>query len=779
MGGRGGKNALAKMGIHDPLLNILDFLNFMNDLKKFRVSGMACAGCAANLENQVRRIPGVLSVSVSFPTQKMEFSCADGANVEGKIAEVAQRLGFAVEPISSETPRVSDPDAEARAERQALQKRFIVSLVFLLPLLLVTFGPKVIPALGFLRTSESALLGAALQGLFLLPILAVNGKIFRSGFRRLFVGAPDMDTLVALGASAAVLWSLVETAVLAIPPASGSAPQNTPEFYFESAGMILTLIALGRYLEAGSRRKTTEAISRLIRLAPDQATLLRGGAEVSVPASEVRIGDEVVIRPGERIPVDGAVLSGESAVDESPLTGESLPTSKKLGDSVFSGTVNLGGYFHFRAERVGGDTTLARIVTLVENASASKAPIARAADRVCALFVPLVLGIALITGVVWLLCGATTATALSMMISVLVISCPCALGLATPLAVLVGTGRFALDGILIKNAALFERLALVRTVLFDKTGTVTLGHPEVVALETLGDSPSLEAELLRIASALERFSEHPLASAMAKAAAERKIGPSLSSGFVRIPGEGISGFVDGSPCEIGNRALMEKRGRDLSPFDERFRQRSAEGQTVLWVARNGEILGLIAVSDPVRENAPQALAELRKLGIETILLTGDHQKTAETVGKRIGADRVIAEVRPEEKAAVVASVQTAGRIAAMVGDGINDAPALFQADVGMAIGAGTDIAIESADLILTGSDPLGVPKAIRLARRVVRNIRQNLFWAFFYNALAIPVAAGLLVPLWGLRLTPAIAAAAMGASSLCVVLNALRLRKRR
>ena len=746
----------------------------MSVQQKYRVEGMACAGCAANLENQVRRVPGVESVSVSFPTRRMEISLsneADGA----KIAEAAGRLGFKIERILPTAAPPADPNAETLAEQKTLEKRLIVSAVFLLPLLAITFGPTLFRPLEFLRRPENAFFGAVGSFLFLLPILWINGPIFYNGFRRLLARTPDMDTLVALGAAAGVVWSLIETAGLFFTSRSGSSA-DAPELYFESAGMILTLIALGRFLEGRSRRKTTDAIGRLLRLAPETATVWRGGVETQIPAAETAVGDEVVIRPGERIPVDGTILSGESAVDESPLTGESLPVSKKAGDSVFSGTVNLGGYFHFRADRVGAETTLAKIVELVENASASKAPIARLADRVCGVFVPTVVLIALLTCTLWLLAGAGISRALSMTISVLVISCPCALGLATPLAVMVGTGRGALDGILVKNAGIFERLQQIQTVVFDKTGTVTLGRPTVTDL--LAADKNDPDEPLRIAAALERFSEHPLSSAILRAAEERKIAPSLGGGFTRIPGGGIAGLVDGERCEIGNRSLMEKRNRDLSSFTDAFDRWSAEGKTVLWTARGNDVVGLIAVSDPIRENAAKAFDQLRRLGVETILLTGDNRCAAGAVGKAVGADRVIAEVLPAEKEEVVRRIQESGKSAAMVGDGINDSPALTRADVGIAIGAGTDIAIESADLVLTASDPLGVPEALRLGRAVVRNIRQNLFWAFFYNALAIPIAAGALYPFFGLRLTPAVAAAAMGASSLCVVLNALRLRKK-
>ncbi|MDO5566766.1 MAG: copper-translocating P-type ATPase, partial [Planctomycetia bacterium] len=624
---------------------------------------------------------------------------------------------------------------------------------------------------------EYSIAFAVVQFVLSFAIAVVNRKYFTLGFRLLLTGSPNMDSLVALGASTALIYSAILFATMIVQTSSGQTCSiGVMDLYFESAATILTLITLGRYLESRSREKTTKALAELVQLAPETATVVRSGVETVVPNDQVLPGDILVIRPGEKIPVDGHVVEGESSIDQSTLTGESIPIAVEVGDRILAATINQGGWFKMSADKVGRDTTLARMIELIRETAASKAPLARIADRVCALFVPAVIGLALLTLVVWLLVGQTLALALTMMISVLVVSCPCALGLATPLAVMVGTGTGARRGILVKSAAVFEALNKIDTIVLDKTGTVTLGSPEVVDLVPIDTS---NEELLGVAGALERFSEHPLSRAILKRVNEEKIPFKRASDFESVPGQGIVAILDGRTCCVGNETMMHNRQIDLAAVEQILPQLERDGKTVLFVSLSGKLLGLIAVSDPIKPTSEHIGKLFKKHGMQTILLSGDREGVAQAVGHAIDADKIIAQVLPDEKEEVIRSLQASGHIVAMVGDGINDAAALVRADVGMAIGNGTDIAVDSADLVLTRNNLQDVLEAIELGRDVVRNIRENLFWAFIYNIIGIPLAAGVFYSVWGWQLNPVYAAAAMGLSSLCVVLNALRLGNRR
>ena len=807
---------------------------------------MTCGSCSAHLQRRIESADGVESAAVSLPMKRMSVTYDDRALSPEKIVALVADAGFSAQKIDSggdqpHTPRVSD-------ESRALRKRFFGSAAFLIPLVLLTMGPMIRPlGLSFLHEAKYALWTGWAQIFLTLPILWLNRSFFQIGFKRLFSGAPNMDSLIALAAAASVVWSLAsfaQTFFFDSDPLTFSDPlalrsldtADTSSFphhskrgfvnlgpfwshtgktqleslYFESAAMILTLVTLGRFLESLARNQTTDAVARLLALAPDTAQVERNGVETTVRVADLVLGDRIIVRPGGRIPADGTVLDGRSLVDESPLTGEPMPVDKQAGDSVFAGTVNQGGTFVFSAEKVAGATTLAQIVERVETAAASKPKLAKIADRVCAVFVPTVIVIACFTGFAWILAGKPASFALSSAVAVLVISCPCALGLATPLAIMVGTGRGAAAGILVKSAAVFENLARIKIAVFDKTGTVTEGKP--VVLDTfLADGVSRRF-LIETAAALESRSEHALASAIERLAASESIVPEPVADFFAEPGRGIIGKILPTPLEIspcaankspvsqtqtqdeaeqiksppyhaqtaliGSRVwLAEQHIPDLDAFDSAAERFASEGKTVLWTARAGRLIGLIAVGDRIRPNAAQAFGELKKMGIETVLLTGDSLTAAKRVGATLGADRVIAETLPLEKEEKIVALSGGKNAVAMIGDGINDAAALARADVGMAIGAGTDIAVDSADLVLTASDPLAAVEAIRLGRLVVRNIRENLFWAFFYNIVALPLAAGVFWPVTGWRLTPAIAAALMGASSLCVVLNALRLKR--
>ena len=713
----------------------------------FQITGMTCAACAQHVERAVKPLPGVEEARVNLMNHTLRIR---GDVQPEAVIRAVERAGYgaSLPGAPAETPRED-------GEYSQKKRQFWAALCFLIPLVCVTMGSMAGLPLAFLRRYPAA--WGLTQMILALPILLIYRPVFIGGFRSLFHGAPAMDTLVGLGSAAAALYSLVQLyrACLGLP---------VEGYYFESSGMILTLIGLGRMLEARSRGKTRQAITELMALSPDTACVLRDGQEFTLPLAEVRVGDILRVRPGERIPVDGAVREGHSAVDESALTGESLPVDKAPGDRLLAASVNRAGAFTMVAQKVGADTTLQQIIALMEEAGSSKAPVSRLADRVSGVFVPVVMGLALITAAGWLLHGEGPGFALSRAVSVLVISCPCALGLATPAAMMAGTGRGAQLGILIKSAAALETAQEARTVVLDKTGTVTLGQPRVRRVLPHGVD---ERALWRVAASLEKASEHPLGRAITEAA-PWPVPPAEQ--FAALPGRGVTGRVDGLPCAAGNRAMLEAMGVSLPPVQ------ALDGETLLYFAQNGHYLGAIALADSLKPDAAASVERLKKLGMEVVMLTGDDRRTARSVAQQVGIDRVLAQVLPQDKEAEIARLQREGKRVIMVGDGINDAPALARADVGMAMDGGTDIAMESADMVLMGSSLAAVADAVELSRATMRRIRENLFWAFFYNCLGIPLASGVLSAWLGWNLDPMFAAAAMSISSLTVVTNALRLR---
>ncbi|MEG2989303.1 MAG: heavy metal translocating P-type ATPase, partial [Oscillospiraceae bacterium] len=634
-----------------------------------------------------------------------------------------------------------------------------------------------LPLPSFLTGMENAGSFALIQLLLVLPILYVNDKYYKVGFKTLFHGAPNMDSLIAVGSAAAVIYGVVAIFQIVYGLGSGDMARvhkYSMDLYFESAGMILTLITLGKYLETRSKGKTGDAIRRLMDLTPKTAQVLRDGAEIEVPVEDVLVGDLIVVRPGGAVPVDGVVTAGSSSVDESALTGESLPVEKGPGDRVAAAAINKSGSFTFRALRVGEDTTLAQMIRLVDEAASSKAPIAKLADQVAGVFVPVVMGIALITAIVWLVAGYGVTFALTAGVAVLVISCPCALGLATPVAIMVGTGKGAENGILIKSAEALETLHSVKTVVLDKTGTVTEGRPKVTDIYPMGDATA--EELLCVAASLEKPSEHPLADAIVAEAAARNIPLVPAEDFIALHGKGVSATLQGGKFLAGNRAMLEEHGIDMEAARLTADALAEGGKTPLFFAKDGAIMGIIAVADTVKPSSAAAIRGFQALGIDVVLLTGDNARTAAAIGRELGIANVISEVLPQDKERHIAQLQTGGNKVAMIGDGINDAPALARADVGLAIGSGTDVAIDSADIVLMKSDLMDAVSALRLSKAVIRNIRQNLFWAFLYNIIGIPLAAGVLFPIFHLQLSPMFAAAAMSLSSVSVVSNALRLK---
>lgn len=733
--------------------------------ENFIVTGMTCSACSAHVEKAVNRLDGVSAATVNLMTGGMSVSY-EGITAQDIIDAVIE-AGYGCEKAgeSAREQRSERQKAELRAKKRSL----LLSIAFLIPLFYLAMGHMLgapIPA----ALHHNQLLYALTQLALLLPILWWNRNYFIIGFSRLWKRSPNMDSLVALGAAAGLIYSLIETASL--PFGSGA---TMPELYFESAGMILTLVSVGKYMEKRSNLKTTEAVSSLLALAPQSAVVRRDGTERTVPVGEVQVGDTVIVRQGGKVPVDGRLVSGEAAVDESAITGESLPVEKHTGDALTAGTVLRFGYAELEATRVGADTTLAQIVRLMEEAASSKAPISKLADRVSGVFVPVVMTIAVAAALLWGTVGGMDVTfALSIGIAVLVISCPCALGLATPVAIMIGTGAAAKQGILIKSAESLELLGKVDAVVLDKTGTVTEGRPRVT--EVCAAEAVTEAELLCLAASVEQLSEHPLALAIVQEAKRRSIPLVAAEEFSATAGGGVSATLQGSRISGGNRRLMQELGVEIAAFDEAAETLAKQGRTPLYFAQDGQALGLVAVADVVRESSRAALADLRALGTEPVLLTGDNRRTADAIAKELGIATVYAEVLPADKQRCVAELQAQGKRVAMIGDGINDAPALAAADVGIAIGAGTDIAMESADVVLMKSDLSDAAAAMQLSRAVLKNIRMNLFWAFFYNIVGIPIAAGALYPLLGLKLNPMLAAAAMSLSSLCVVSNALRLR---
>ena len=743
-------------------------------MEQYTVTGMSCAACSARVEKAVSAVPGVTSCSVSLLTNSMGVEGT--ASAEAVVSAVqAAGYGASLKSAPSAPTAAAQEDALADRETPALKRRLIASLGFLLALMYVSMGHMMWgwPLPACLAGNHVAM--GLLQMLLTIAVMVINQKFFINGFRSLLHGAPNMDTLVALGAAASFGYSTYALFAMTGAQVRGDAAavmRYMHEFYFESAAMILALITVGKMLEARSKGKTTDALRSLMKLAPQTATLVRGGQEIAVPIAQGRRGDVFVVRPGESIPVDGVVLEGESAVNESALTGESIPVDKAVGDSVSAATTNQSGFLRCEATRVGEDTTLSQIIKMVSDAAATKAPIAKVADRVSGVFVPTVIALAILTTAVWLLCGQSIGFALARGISVLVISCPCALGLATPVAIMVGNGLGAKNGILFKTAVSLEETGKTEIVALDKTGTITQGEPRVT--DVLPAEGMTQGALLSLAAALEQRSEHPLARAVMMRAEEDGLTAAPVNDFRALPGNGLTATLSGETLLGGSLSFISSQVDVPRSIRQKAEALAEEGKTPLLFAQAGRLAGVIAVADVIKADSPAAIAALRNMGIRVVMLTGDNEKTARAIGRLAGVDEVIAGVLPEGKESVIRRLQAQGRVA-MVGDGINDAPALTRADIGVAIGAGTDVAIDAADVVLMKSRLSDVPAAIRLSRATLRNIHENLFWAFFYNVIGIPLAAGVWIPLFGWTLNPMFGAAAMSLSSFCVVSNALRL----
>lgn len=762
--------------------------------EKYNVTGMTCAACQANVTRCVSKLEGVEEVNVSLLANQMTVSYDESKVGEEDIIQAVEKIGYGASSLEQQ-PAAAQSKGGFRSEWQARQdqamnsqkqmkRRLISSIVLLVPLMYIAMGSMMgLPVPWFFVGMENSLVNALAQLLLTIPVLFINRHFFQTGFKALWHRAPNMDSLVAIGSGASLVYGLFAMFRLAYGFGHGDMElvhEYAHALYFESAAMILTLVTVGKYLEARSKSKTGDALGKLVNLAPKTAVVLRGGVEQTIPAEQVVAGDIVVIRPGEGIPVDGVVTEGHGYVDQAAITGESIPVEKNPGDQVISATINKNGTFQFQASKVGEDTTLSQIIRLVDEASNSKAPIARLADKVSGVFVPVVIAIAIVTAIVWLIAGMGFEFALSNAISVLVISCPCALGLATPVAIMVGTGKAAEMGILIKSAESLENLHNVDTIVLDKTGTITSGHPAVTDVLPL-DRSLTEGQFLAEAAAAEFGSEHPLAQAVVERAQQLGLSLPKAEAFEAVAGRGIRAKVNGREYLAGNLAFLEENHQPAT-LEERSAAKSVvnklaqEGKTPLLFLRNGKLLGVIAVADTIRETSRAAIQRFNEMGLHVVMLTGDNKVTAEAIRKELGIEQAISDVLPTQKEAHIRSLQEEGHKVAMVGDGINDAPALTRADIGIAIGAGTDIAIESADVVLMKDSLDDVAAAIDLSRAVVRNIHMNLFWAFFYNVLGIPLAAGVLYPAFQLRLSPMIGSAAMSLSSVCVVTNALRLR---
>ncbi|MBE6831507.1 MAG: heavy metal translocating P-type ATPase [Ruminococcaceae bacterium] len=757
--------------------------------KKFNVTGMTCSACSANVEKSVRKLNGVSSVNVNLLSNSMTVDYDDTVANDAEVIRAVENAGYGASVYSRKgnaNAKSQPQENPVQKELQSMKMRLIVSFTFLIPLLYLAMHHMLkewigLPVPEFIKAAfhgpENGVVFAFAQFLLLLPIAYVNRKYFQVGFKTLAKRAPNMDSLIAIGSTAAIVYGIF--AIFKIGYALGHGDMETADhflmdLYFESAGTILALITLGKYLEARSKGKTSEAITKLMDLAPKTAVVIRDGSEVEIPVEEVVVGDILPVRPGQSIPVDGIIVEGSSSIDQSALTGESIPVEKHVGDKVIAATINKTGYFKFEAQKVGDDTTLAQIIDLVEEASSSKAPIAKLADKISGVFVPVVICIAIVSAAAWMIAGQSFEFALSIGIAVLVISCPCALGLATPVAIMVGTGKGASNGILIKSAEALETAHTVNTVVLDKTGTITEGKPKVTDILTTGLAS--ERELLTIAASMEKPSEHPLADAIVERASELGLEIKAVDQFDSVSGQGVAAVLDGKQYFAGNRAMMENRKVDISSLQSACDALAEDGKTPLYFAQGQNLLGVIAVADVVKPTSRQAIEEFKAMGIDVVMLTGDNKRTAEAIRRQLHIDRVVAEVMPQDKESEVRRIQDGGKKVAMVGDGINDAPALARADVGIAIGAGTDIAIESADIVLMKSDLLDAVTAVQLSKAVIRNIKENLFWAFFYNSIGIPLAAGVFFSLLGWKLNPMFGAAAMSLSSVCVVSNALRLK---
>lgn len=757
----------------------------------YQVTGMSCSACSSRVEKAVSKLEGIEKASVNLLTNSMQVDYDETILTGQAIIDAVVDAGYGASLAGGQagtkgaSPQVS-PANTAEQEVRQMKRRLLWSIVFLIPTVYIAMHHMLAAHLGIPVPSaisavfdgpENAISFAFAQFLLILPIMYLNRKYYINGFSNLLRGAPNMDSLVGMGSMASAAfgafaifrmgwgmghgdWALVQT--------------YSANLYFESAGMIVTLITVGKYLETRAKGKTSAAIEKLMKLAPKEATVLRGGVETVILVEDLAVGDEIVVRPGERIPADGIVSQGTTSIDESAITGESIPVEKQVGDKVTSATINTSGYIHVTAQRVGDDTTISQIIRLVDEASASKAPIAKIADAVAGIFVPAVITLAVAVTALWYFAmGADLEFAFSIGISILVISCPCALGLATPVAIMVGTGKGAENGILIKSGEALERAHAVDTVVMDKTGTITEGKPRVTDVQALTCS---ETELLALAAGMEQGSEHPLAEAIVACGKERGIAPKAVSDFRAVFGKGVIASADGKTYYAGNAALMAEQGIAIGSYTDRLDALADQGKTPLIFADNSGVIGIIAVADVEKATSAEAISRFAAMGIDVVMLTGDNARTAEAIRKRLGIPKVIAGVLPQDKERHIAELQAQGRTVAMIGDGVNDAPALAKADVGIAIGAGTDVAIESADAVLMRSDLLDAVSAVRLSKAVIKNIKENLFWAFFYNVIAIPLAAGLFYPAYGLKLNPMIGAAAMSLSSVCVVLNALRLR---
>ncbi len=747
--------------------------------QKFDVTGMSCSACSAHVEKAVIKVPGVDQVQVNLLQNSMVVEYEEGASDAEKIIAAVTDAGYGASVKGQEAPKEANAvQKKAADDTRAMKQRLGWSIGFLTVLMYVSMGHMLGWPLPEILIDHKNIMVFALTQLFLtLPVMYLNRKYFENGFKSLLHGAPNMDTLVAMGSTAAAVYSVSQLFVMAYAMGRGDmghAHEGAMNLYFEAAAMILALVTIGKYMETRSKSRTSDAITKLMDLAPRTALVLRDGVETEIPSEEVRVGETVIVKPGQSIPVDGILIEGSGTIDESAITGESIPVEKRPGDRLTGATVNRAGYFQMQADRIGEDTTLSQIIRLVEEAGGSKAPIAKLADKVSGIFVPVVLTIAVLTIGVWLLLGQSFSFALASGIAVLVISCPCALGLATPTAIMVGTGRGAEQGILIKSGESLETAHLIDTVVLDKTGTVTEGHPKVTDLLTVSGVEA--SELLKLAASLEQASEHPLAEAVVECAKERGIPLEKAAEFEASAGQGVLGQVSGCTVLAGNRKMMHVHGVDVAGLEERAEAFAGEGKTSLYIASEGRLMGIVAVADPIKKTSREAIQEFEHMGLSVVMLTGDHEKTAKAIQKQLGITRVVAEVLPQDKEREVRRLQEEGHKVAMVGDGINDAPALARADVGIAIGAGTDVAIESADIVLMKSDLLDAAAAVQLSRAVIRNIKENLFWAFFYNALGIPLAAGVFYPFLGWQLNPMFGSAAMSFSSIFVVANALRLK---
>ncbi|MBO0447184.1 copper-translocating P-type ATPase [Enterococcus ureilyticus] len=739
--------------------------------RTFDIEGMTCASCAQTIEKTTGKLNGVTKASVNLATEKMVVDFDPSILNVSDITKAVADAGYgAVEQIDSVD--TVDKDREKKQKHiKDMWQRFWLSAVFTVPLLYVAMGHMVgLPLPAFIDPMMHPETFALVQLILTMPVLYLGRSFFIVGFKALFKGHPNMDSLVALGTSAAVAYSLYGTVMI-----FAGDPQFTMALYYESAGVILTLITLGKYFEAVSKGKTSEAIKKLMGLAPKNARVFRNGQEMEIPVDSVQLEDIIVVRPGEKIPVDGVVIEGSSAIDESMLTGESMPVEKKVGDNVIGASINKNGSFRFKATKVGKDTALSQIIKLVEDAQGSKAPIAKMADKISGVFVPIVMALAVLAGLAWYFLGQESwVFALTITISVLVIACPCALGLATPTAIMVGTGKGAENGVLIKSGDALETTHKIQTIVFDKTGTITEGKPKVTDILTVNGLE--QDELLRLAASAEKGSEHPLGEAIVNGAEEKNLAFAATEGFNAIPGHGIEVTIEGSHLLLGNKKLMDDRAISLGDLGTTSDQLAEQGKTPMYIAKDGMIAGIIAVADTIKPNSIPAIKKLHQMGIEVAMITGDNKRTAQAIAKQVGIDRVLSEVLPEDKANEVMKLQNEGKKVAMVGDGINDAPALAQADIGIAIGSGTDVAMESADIVLMRSDLMDVPTAVELSKATIKNIKENLFWAFAYNTLGIPVAMGVLYLFGGPLLNPMIAGAAMSFSSVSVLLNALRLK---